>query len=201
VHATLDMPGNVWLDLVLAAAGLLVSLWLSWISGRSEGRARWYWLTPAVLILAAMAVASMPFVHLNGADTDTTEAGTDLRFEAVTNVLECQVYLGTGHIPDDHNLLLFDRATNGNGGPLDAWTVTNATASNKERGGWQTTTVHLGAQHVEVTAVVVTDGLYRSFSSIHEPRKLDNLPPGFALPSLHLDVTLQSLTDPAGCRK
>jgi len=194
---------EVWVTIVLGVASLVLA---AGNAVRIEKRARISWIVIALVLLAIGG----PFTYVavqrmrdnqRSTQAETAQPGKDLRFDPVTKVLECTVYPGSGHIPDGYDLMLFDRAINGDGNALSrTWSITNATATNKDTGGWRTSVVNLGAEHVELTAVVVSADVYRSLTSIHDVHQIDILPPGFQLPSLKLDLTLQTPANPAGCQ-
>jgi hypothetical protein len=153
--------------------------------------------------IARIAVTPLPF---QSQPTPTGAARVpDLQFNKPADIMtRCNIYTGSGRIPPDQELLVFDRGLDGPTGQTDqGFSLYDPAIPDKD--GWHTTPMGEGADYVEVTAVLVPKSFWdfiRTIDIVDEAGRpiagaswhSGVLPPGVRVPSLivHLDLNTPS---------
>ena len=170
---------------LIALVGLVYALWPQWIGLPSEPRSTVTVTEPAV--------------------TSPTPIGGSLKFVPLASkkVPRCSSYSGVGPIPGGYQLLIFERAVGEAVQDIGEKYGYNGHAIRNETGdAWRTVRMDHGADHVEVTAVLVPqafDDFFENLRLVDNQGKpleggwqIDILPPGEKLAPVFPDPDLSA---------
>lgn len=200
----LDSPPKQVLAVVTLVFLLLAVGRLDVLYGR--GDLNWKWFGDLLLIAApiVLGVALLIFTSTFGLQSKSPSAAVHFIVPPVKTVPRCNVYQGTGAIPPNQRLLIFNRAVNVNGEPMDGGRFYLDGPAVSTEAGWKTPLVEAGAEYVEIAAVLVpneTADFLRSISPVSADGGLiedgawlsRSLPFGQKSPSLFVEPDLSDV--------
>lgn len=163
-----------------------------------RGALNWKWFGDLLLIAVPIALGVALLTSTFGPQSEPPPAAVRFIAPPTKTVPRCNVYQGTGTIPSNQRLLIFNREVNMNHEPTGGKFYLYGPAVSTET-GWRTPLVEAGAKYVEIVAVLVpneTADFLRSISPVVDGKSIDgtwlseSLPFGEKSPSLFVEPDL-----------
>jgi hypothetical protein len=159
VKFTVDIDPASWANVALGTIAAILGAAALWVQPSLSRRFKA--LVSSVVVIG-IVVAVLPFLHRSAA----SESASGIHFLVPPNTVpRCNVYQGTGDIPDGHELLILDRPVDSNGNSQSSTYYLDGEASRTST-GWQTPQFDVGSEHVEIAAVLVDSDLASYLGSL-----------------------------------